>query len=270
MTFTGSALTPCTASVSGAGGLSQTLTVSYSENTNAGTATALASYAGDANHLGSSDSKTFTIDKAAQVISFGSLADRIIGGPDFLISAIGGPSGNAVTFANMTTGVCTVSGSTVHLVSVGTCTITANQSGNSNYLGATPVSQSFKVLYASVGTCNGDAGHAILQPINSDGTSVFKQGSTVPAKFRVCDANGVSIGQPGVVASFAATGMKGVVTGVNEQIVSTTPDTAFRWDATGQQWIFNISTKNLAAGWTYSYVITLNDGSTITFRFGLK
>src|SRR5439155_2331273 len=64
VTFTGSALTPCTASVSGAGGLSQTLTVSYSNNTNAGTATASASYAGDANHLGSSDSATFTIDKA--------------------------------------------------------------------------------------------------------------------------------------------------------------------------------------------------------------
>src|SRR5207244_2099333 len=63
--FTGSALTPCTASVSGVGGLSQALTVSYTENTNAGTATASASYAGDANHLGSSDSATFTIDKAS-------------------------------------------------------------------------------------------------------------------------------------------------------------------------------------------------------------
>src|SRR5207245_9924286 len=132
----------------------QTLTVSYSENTNAGTATALASYAGDANHQGSSDSKTFTIDKAAQVISFGSLADRIIGGPDFLISAIGGPSGNAVTFASMTTGVCNVSGSTVHRVSLGTCTITANQSENGNYLGATHVSRSFEVLYARGSICD--------------------------------------------------------------------------------------------------------------------
>src|SRR5207244_2047854 len=65
VTFTGSALTPCTASVSGVGGLSQALTVSYTQNTNAGTATASASYAGDANHLGSSDSATFTIDKAS-------------------------------------------------------------------------------------------------------------------------------------------------------------------------------------------------------------
>jgi hypothetical protein len=64
VTYDGSAQTPCTASVSGAGGLSQSLTVNYSDNTNAGTASASASYSGDLNHDGSSDSKTFTIDKA--------------------------------------------------------------------------------------------------------------------------------------------------------------------------------------------------------------
>src|SRR5204863_101706 len=63
VTYTGSPLTPCSASVTGAGGLSQTLTVSYSNNTGAGTATASASYAGDANHTASSDSTTFAIAK---------------------------------------------------------------------------------------------------------------------------------------------------------------------------------------------------------------
>ena len=38
---------------------------SYTNNTNAGTATASYTYAGDANHTGSTDAKTFTIDKAA-------------------------------------------------------------------------------------------------------------------------------------------------------------------------------------------------------------
>src|SRR5207244_12632359 len=65
VTFTGSALMPCTASVTGAGGLDKALSVSYSDNTNAGTAIASASFAGDANHDGSSDSKHFTIDKAS-------------------------------------------------------------------------------------------------------------------------------------------------------------------------------------------------------------
>ena len=119
---------------------------------------------------------------------------------------------------------------------------------------------------------HGDAGHVIRQPINTGGDSVFKQGSTVPAKFRVCDANGVSIGTPGVVASFKNTQVISgtIIDYIDESVDSTTPDTAFRWDPTDKQWIFNISTKPLKANKTYVYVITLNDGSTIQFQFGLK
>src|SRR5206468_1043223 len=69
--YTGSAQTPCTATVTG-GGLSQTLTVSYTDNINVGTATASASFAGDANHTASSDSKTFQISRAAVTATAGS------------------------------------------------------------------------------------------------------------------------------------------------------------------------------------------------------
>src|SRR5207245_1901273 len=51
-TYNGAAIEPCTASYSGAGGLSGTLTPTYSNNTDVGTATASASYDGDANHEG--------------------------------------------------------------------------------------------------------------------------------------------------------------------------------------------------------------------------
>src|SRR5262249_52957451 len=64
VTYNGSAQTPCTVQVTGAGGLSETPAPTYSNNTNAGTATASYTFAGDANHTGSSDSKNFTIDKA--------------------------------------------------------------------------------------------------------------------------------------------------------------------------------------------------------------
>ena len=72
VTYNGSAQTPCTATVTGAGGLSQTLTVNYTNNINVGTATASASFAGDANHTASSDSKTFQISKAAVTATAGS------------------------------------------------------------------------------------------------------------------------------------------------------------------------------------------------------
>jgi hypothetical protein len=132
----------------------------------------------------------------------------------------------------------------------------------------------FSILYApATAACFGGAGRTILQPINADGSSVSKRGSTVPAKFRVCDAHGNSVGTPGVVTGFYIVQMiNGTVTApVNEDVASTTPDSAFRWDASGQQWIFNISTKTMSTDTTYVFNIQLNDGSApIAFQFGLK
>lgn len=68
-TYTGAALTPCTAEVTAAYGLVATPTPSYANNTNAGTASASYTYAGDANHEPSSDSMTFTVDKASSSIT---------------------------------------------------------------------------------------------------------------------------------------------------------------------------------------------------------
>src|SRR5439155_750765 len=68
-TFTGGAIEPCSAKATGAGGLDETLAVSYSANTNAGTASASATFAGDANHDGSSNSATFAIAKAASAVT---------------------------------------------------------------------------------------------------------------------------------------------------------------------------------------------------------
>ena len=75
-----------------------------------------------------------------------------------------------------------------------------------------------------------------------------------------------------MVSSFRLIGSgPGTITTVlDDGVTSTTPDTAFRWSSTDQQWIFNIGTKNLATNTTYFYRITLIDGSTIDFQFGLK
>jgi hypothetical protein len=127
------------------------------------------------------------------------------------------------------------------------------------------------------GTCAAGygPGGVILQPINSDGTSVYsrKGGSTIPVKFTVCDAFGMPISNPAAV--FAGTGgtitmlsaVRGTVDVVNEPGVSAIPDVAFRW--AGDKWIFNMATSNLTAGTTYTYRINLAFGS-ITFRVGVK
>jgi hypothetical protein len=150
-----------------------------------------------------------------------------------------------------------------------TLSVTFTPTDSSDY---TPASQTatVKVQY-SLNACLGDLGHSILQPINANGTSTFKQGSTVPAKFRVCDASGNSVGSAGLVTSInLVQTLYGTVTqSVDDTVASTTPDNSFRWDPTAQQWVFNISTKGLSTSTTYVYAIGLNDGSTIRFQYGL-
>jgi len=141
-----------------------------------------------------------------------------------------------------------------------------------NYNVSTVADNTGSITYASSGSCLGEPGHQILQPINVDGSSVFKQKSTVPAKFRVCDAAGHSIGTAGVVTGFVLYQIvNGTVTStVNEDVTSTAADQNFRFDPSAQQWIFNIDTKSQSANKTYIYLITLADSTTITFQFGLK
>jgi hypothetical protein len=211
---------------------------------------------------------TWTVSRKALTIKANN-ASKVYGSPNpaFAATPTGLVSGDSLGSANFS-GVLALSTPATTASAVGEYPITPSGLTSSNYT-ISFVDGTLSVLYASSGTCAGGAGHTVLQPVNTDGSSVFKQGSTIPVKFRVCDANGVSIGTPGVVTSFSgvlvATGTEGPI---NETVVSTTPDTAFRWD--GQQWIFNLSTKNLPANRTFVYTVALNDGSVIIFSFGSK
>ncbi|OQW94250.1 MAG: hypothetical protein BWK79_06860 [Beggiatoa sp. IS2] len=87
----------------------------------------------------------FSLGPIGQTIAFGTLMAKTFGDTDFTMSATGGASGNPVNFTSATTGICTVSGTTVHLIGAGICTINADQAGNSSYSAATQISQSFTV-----------------------------------------------------------------------------------------------------------------------------
>ncbi len=113
----------------------------------AGTYTLTATYGGDTGFLTSSTSGSDTVEPAPQTITFTSSppTSPTVGGPTYLISAVGGASGNPVTFSSATPGVCTVSGATVTFVGAGTCTVDANQAGDGDYLPAPTAAQSFAV-----------------------------------------------------------------------------------------------------------------------------
>jgi hypothetical protein len=112
----------------------------------AGSCTVTASQPGDANYNAAPDvSRTFTIAKASQTITFGPLANKTYGDPDFALSA-SASSGLPVSFA--ASGKCIVSGATVHLIGAGSCTVTASQPGDANYNAAPDVSRTFSIARA--------------------------------------------------------------------------------------------------------------------------
>ena len=104
----------------------------------AGSCLVSADQAGDANYLVAMQAQqSITVGKAAQVVTFTQPpAQNYTQGGTVILSAKGGASNNPVTFVSNSTGVCTVSGATVTIVSAGTCSITASQAGNGSYAAA--------------------------------------------------------------------------------------------------------------------------------------
>ena len=114
-----------------------------------GTCTIQATQAGSTNYsVAAPVNQSFQVTKGSQTITFGAISSKSIGTAPFKVSA-SSSSGLTVAFNSQTTAVCTVSGTTVTLVSVGTCTIQATQAGNANYTAAAPVNQSFQVTKGS-------------------------------------------------------------------------------------------------------------------------
>jgi hypothetical protein len=111
--------------------------------TGAGSCTVTASQAGNANVNAAPDvAQSFAIGKASQTITFAARPNKTLGAPNFAVHATAS-SGLTVSFA--ANGRCSVSGTTVHLKSAGTCTLTASQSGNADYNPAKSVARAFKV-----------------------------------------------------------------------------------------------------------------------------
>ena len=89
--------------------------------------------------------QTVHAGKASQTITFDALGDKHVGDPNFTVSATASSS-LPVSFSVGASDQCTIAGSTVHLTGAGSCTVTASQGGNGNYLAASPVSRTFAIV----------------------------------------------------------------------------------------------------------------------------
>ena len=108
-----------------------------------GTCTITSTQAGNATYYAAADvARSFAI-RGTQTITFDQPADLTLGNNvDLTASA---SSGLAVSFTSSTGAVCTVAGNTVTSQSAGTCTITASQAGDANFLAAADVARSFAI-----------------------------------------------------------------------------------------------------------------------------
>jgi hypothetical protein len=144
-----------TVSATASSGLPVTFTVGVTDDcsisgvtvhiTGAGSCTVTAHQSGDTDYSAAPDvPRTFSIGKANQTITFGSLSNKLLGTTPFTVSA-SATSGLPVSFTSTTTSTCTTSGNTVTLVALGQCSIQASQAGDVNYLPAISLTQSFQV-----------------------------------------------------------------------------------------------------------------------------
>ncbi len=111
-----------------------------------GTCIVNANQLGDASHLAAPQvTRSFLVLKADQSITLTPPNHVTVGDLPFVLTVSGGNSGNPVTLASSTPGVCAVTGTTLTPVSIGTCTIIANQLGNVNYNDAPQVTQDIPI-----------------------------------------------------------------------------------------------------------------------------
>jgi hypothetical protein len=171
--------------------------------------------------------------------------------------------------------------------SVVTYTATANDSvAGSVPVTCSPASGTLFAYGATIVRCSASDGHGntgsgsftvnvtyswsgFLQPINPDGTSIFRLGSTVPVKFQL---TGGAANITNLVATLTVAKTSNNVTGsYNEATSNAASDSGstFRYDATSNQYIFNMSTSNLSTG-TWSLQINIGDGVQRTINISLR
>jgi hypothetical protein len=168
---------------------------------------------------------------------------------------------NSATAEDDVDGVVPVTNSAPALFGPGFTTVTFSASDSSG--NTSDCQASVHVIYGYSG---------ILQPINPDGSSIFKIGRVAPVKFQLYCSGTVPTGT--ATATLSVFRIMNIVTGTVEEVTTVSPgeantDNIFRYDPASQQYIYNWATKGLSQG-TYQLRITINDGTVHTVNLSLK
>lgn len=260
VTYTGGALIPCTASVTGAGGLNQSVAVSYANNTNAGTATASATFGGDANHSGNTGSATFTIARASSTTSVSCPASvSYTGSPLTPCTAAATGAGGlsqslAVSYSNNT--------------QPGTATASATFAGDANHTGSNG-SATFTIIAVYVQV---DCFASPIYSVMPSTKSAQNKGSNLPIKCTLKWPNGSAVTT--AKGDLAVYDLGTSPIGSNPQPSGApffTKLNAFTGTSSGNySYGLNTGLTGFIAGHAYFVRASWNDGSTTTGYFRLK
>jgi hypothetical protein len=154
--------------------------------------------------------------------------------------------GSATVKANASDSTSNVDQASVSCGSVDANTVTAPNSNRSVSCSAADNAGNTNTASATYTVVFGSGFGGFLQPINTDGSSRFKLGSTIPVKFQLKDATGALVTGDQIAQLAVNQSDTKPDAGVDEAISTAASTTGnwFRYDATSGQHIFNLSTKS--------------------------
>ncbi|HET6404118.1 MAG TPA: HYR domain-containing protein [Candidatus Thermoplasmatota archaeon] len=114
-------------------------------------------------------------------------------------------------------------------------------------------------------SCSSSTWTGLLQPVNADGTSVFKLGSTIPLKFRCGDQGTATV-------KVSMQKLSNGIYGAEVEATSTSgadSGNTFRWSSTDGQYIYNLATKPLSEG-TWFVKVDFGNGDVRETKISLR
>jgi YVTN family beta-propeller protein len=176
--------------------------------------------------------------------------------------------------------VFVVTTTAVHFVDVLTDTIRATVPvGSNSVAGEAPVlnpSGSRLYLANTYGIAVIDTGISnfvgFLPPIRNDGSSIFQSGRTVPVKFQLTTADGGYV--TNATATLQVLKLTDTVLGTVVEVTadasgSSNTGNLFRFDATANQYVYNLSIKGYSSG-TYLLRVRINDQTTHEVQISIR
>jgi uncharacterized protein YjdB len=179
----------------------------------AGTSTITANQLTNAFYLASSTTASLVVSKATPIYTSFSIPQKTIRDTQFTITPPITNSNGSLSYTSSNTAVATISGTTITIIGVGTSTITANQSSNTNYLAGTitttlqvnnvtPIISNFPALTKTFG----DASFNIINPSsNSNGAFTYTSSNLAVATILGNLVTIVGLGSSTITATQAST-----------------------------------------------------------------